>query len=125
MVVIHVKPHKIFERMGDDLVLGATVSYRQAVLGDSVELPTIAGETVVLKIPPGTQPGTRLRVRNHGLPRIDGYGKGNMVVHIQVAVPNKITPEQEEYLKQFDTIEQERTKKRKKGIFEKVKDMFQ
>ena len=105
--------------------LGATC-YRQAVLGDTVELPTITGATVVLKIPPGTQPGSRLRIRNQGLPRVDGYGKGNMVVQVQVRVPGKITIEQEQLLKQFDTIEQERNKKgKKKGIFEKVKDIFQ
>ena len=125
VVVIHIKPHKMFERRGDDLLVGVTVSYRQAVMGDTVDLPTITGETVVLKIPPGTQPSSRLRVRNQGLPRIDGYGKGNMVVQVQVAVPGKITTEQEQHLKQFDAIEQERTKKRKKGIFEKVKDIFQ
>ncbi|MHC4514347.1 MAG: molecular chaperone DnaJ [Planctomycetota bacterium] len=125
VVVIHVKPHKMFERRGDDLLVGVTISYCQAVTGDSVDLPTITGDTVVLKIPPGTQPGTRLRVRSQGLPRIDGYGKGNMVVQVQVAVPSKITPEQEKHLKQFDAIEQERSKKRKKGIFEKVKNIFQ
>lgn len=125
VVVIHIKPHKMFERRGDDLLVGVTISYRQAVTGDTVDLPTITGETVVLKIPPGTQPGTRLRVRNQGLPRIDGYGKGNMVVQVQVSVPTKITTEQEQHLEKFDAIEQERTKKRKRGIFEKVKDIFQ
>ncbi|MEE9125724.1 MAG: molecular chaperone DnaJ [Planctomycetota bacterium] len=125
VVVIGVKPHKIFERRGDDLLVGVTISYRQAVLGDSVDLPTLTGATVVLKIPPGTQPGSRLRVRSQGLPRMDGYGKGNMVVQVQIAVPSKIAAEQEEHLLKFDTLEQERTKKRKKGIFEKVKDIFQ
>ena len=124
VVVIGVKPHKMFERRGDDLMVGVTISYRQAVLGDSVDLPTINGETVVLKIPPGTQPGTRLRVRSQGLPRMDGYGKGNMVVHVQVSVPSKIGSEQEEHLRKFDALERERAKKRKKGIFEKVKDIF-
>ncbi len=127
VVVIHVEPHQVFTRHGDDLIAQAKVRYRQAVLGDSVEVPTISGETVVLKIPPGTQPGSRLRVRNHGLPRADGYGKGSLIVQIQIEVPTKISPEQEELLKQYDDRERERQSQqsRKKGIFEKVKDIFQ
>ncbi len=127
VVVIHVKPHQIFTRHGDDLLAQITTRYRQAVLGDTVELPTITGETVVLKIPPGTQPGDRLRVRNHGLPRMDGYGKGNLVVQVQITVPKKVSGEQEELLQKLDEIEHTSQKKssKKKGIFEKVKDIFQ
>lgn len=126
VVVVHVQPHEIFTRHGEDLLAQAKISFAQAVLGDSVDIPTITGETVVLKIPAGTQPGERLRVRGHGLPRADGYGKGNLVVQIQVAVPTKITSEQEEHLRAFDAIEEQNQDKkgRKKGIFEKVKDMF-
>jgi len=75
---------------------------RQAVLGDSVDIPTITGDTVVLKIPPATHLGDRLRVRGHGLPRGDGYGKGNQLGQVQVEVPARITAEQEEHLKAFD-----------------------
>ncbi len=127
VVVIHVEPHQIFTRHGDDLLAQITTRYRQAVLGDSVELPTITGETVVLKIPAGTQPGDRLRIRNHGLPRMDGYGKGNLVVQVQVTVPKKPSSEQQELLLKLDEIEQASQKKtnKKKGIFEKVKDIFQ
>ena len=95
------------------------------IRGD-VDLPTITGETVVLKIPPGTQPGERLRVRSQGLPRADGYGKGNLLVQVQVEVPTKVNAEQVELLTRFDEIEEPKRKKsnRKKGIFEKVKDIF-
>ena len=88
---------------------------------------TITGETVVLKIPPSTQPGSRLRIRNHGLPRLDGYGKGNFVVQVQVEVPAKINSEQEELLREFDSHEEQKQQRahKKKGIFEKVKDIFQ
>jgi molecular chaperone DnaJ len=123
VVVIHLRPHEVFQRHGDDLVAMARISFRQAALGDSVEIPTLTGDTVVLKIPPGTQPGERLRVRNQGLPRIDGYGRGNLVVQVQVDVPNKLSTEQIELLRQFDEIEQGKRKKAsKKSIFEKIKD---
>ena len=126
LVVIHGQSHQIFTRRGDDLLAQAKISFRQAVLGDSVDLPTITGETVVLKIPRGTHPGDRLRVRGQGLPRADGYGKGSLLVLIQVEVPHKLTSKQEELLRQFDEIEESKHKKgsRKKGIFEKVKDIF-
>lgn len=125
VVVIHVEPHPLFIRAGDDLLTQGRISFRQAVLGADLELPTITGETVVLKVPPGTQPGERLRVRNHGLPRGDGYGRGNLVVQMQVDVPRKVTPEQEKLLDQFDELEEGRRKKgAKKTIFEKVKDIF-
>lgn len=126
VVVIHLRPHDIFIRQGDDLVAQASIRFRQAVLGDSIEVPTITGETVVLRIPPGTQPGTALRVRGHGLPRVDGYGKGNLVVRIQIEVPKHVTPEQVDALRQFDDVEEAKIKKsKKKSIFEKVKDIFQ
>jgi molecular chaperone DnaJ len=126
VVVIHVLPHAMFERHGDDLLALARISYRQAALGDSVDVPTISGETVALKIPAGTQPGERLRIRNHGMPRADGYGRGNLVVQIQIEVPSKVTAEQEELLRRFDELEQQRAGKggKKKGIFDKVKDIF-
>jgi molecular chaperone DnaJ len=127
VVVIHVQPHEVFTRHGDELLAQITIRFSQAALGDAIEIQTILGETVTLKIKPGTQPGERLRIKGHGLPRADGYGRGNLVVQVQVEVPGKITPEQAELLKQFDEHEQKRTGKRngkRKTIFEKVRDIF-
>ena len=73
------------------------------------------------------KPGAKLRVRNHGLPRGDGYGRGNLVVQVQVDVPKKITAEQEELLQRFDELDggpKKGKKATKKTIFEKVKDIF-
>lgn len=126
VVVLHVKPHPIFVRNGDDLVTQTHISYRQAVTGDEIDVPTITGEAAMLKIPGGTQPGERLRLRGQGMPRADGYGRGNLVVQVQVDVPKKISPEQEELLRRFDELDDGKGRKKgsKKGIFEKVKDMF-
>ncbi len=126
VVVIHVEPHAVFTRSGDDLRAQAVVRYRQAVVGDSIDVPTITDDTVVLKIPAGTQPGSSLRVRGHGLPRADGYGRGDLLVRIQIEVPKSITAEQRQALDEFDAVEHEKSKKSKrKSIFEKVKDIFQ
>lgn len=126
VVVLHVRPHAIFVRNGDDLLLQTHIGYRQAVLGDEIEVPTITGEAAMLKIPGGTQPGERLRLRGQGMPRGDGYGRGNLVVQVQVDVPKKITAEQEELLRKFDEVDEHKARKKggKKGIFEKVKDIF-
>ena len=126
IVVLHVKEHEVFTRYGDDLLMQTRISFRQAVTGDEVQIPTITGEAVAMKIPAGTQPGEKLRVRNHGLPRPDGYGRGNLVVQIQVTVPAKITAEQTELLDKFDELETGKKSKKdqKKTIFEKVKDIF-
>lgn len=126
IVVLNVKEHDVFTRYGDDLLMQTRISFRQAVTGDEVHIPTITGESVAMKIPAGTQPGEKLRVRNHGLPRPDGYGSGNLVVQIQVTVPKKITSEQSELLAKFDELETGKKSKKdqKKTIFEKVKDIF-
>ena len=126
IVVLHVKEHDVFTRYGDDLLMQTRISFRQAVTGDEIEIPTITGDTVSMKIPAGTQPGERLRVRNHGLPRADGYGRGNLAVQIQVDVPRKITSEQAELLAKFDELETGKKGKKnaRKTIFEKVKDIF-
>ena len=127
VVVIHIQEHAVFSRHGDDLLMLTRISFRQAVLGDEIEIPTITGDPVMLKIPAGTQPGERLRIRNHGLPRPDGYQRGALVVQIQIDVPKKLTAEQEELLRKFDDLD-EGGKKGKKGgkksIIEKVKDIF-
>jgi molecular chaperone DnaJ len=125
VVVIHVQEHAVFLRNGDDLLMQTRIGFRQAVLGDEVAVPTITGETVQLTIPAGTQPGDKLRVGKQGLPRIDGRGRGSLIVHMQIEVPKNITTEQQDLLRRFDEIEDGRRKKgTKKTIFEKVKDYF-
>jgi molecular chaperone DnaJ len=125
VVVLHVKEHDVFTRYGDDLLMQSRITFRQAVSGDEIEIPTITGETVTMQIPAGTQPGEKLRVRNHGLPRGDGYGRGNLVVQVQVDVPKKVTEEQAELLRKFDELDGRKGRKNgKKTIFEKVKDIF-
>ena len=126
VVVLHVAEHDVYTRYGEDLLMQTRITFRQAVMGDEIEIPTITGEVVTMKIPAGTQPGEKLRVRNHGLPRGDGYGRGNLVVQVQIDVPKKITSEQEALLVQFDDMESGKKGKKqgKKTIFEKVKDIF-
>jgi molecular chaperone DnaJ len=126
VVVIHIAEHDVFTRVGDDLLMQTRISFRQASAGDEVEIPTIDGQQVALKIPAGTQPGEKLRLRGHGLPRPDGYGRGSLVVQVQIDVPRQLTDEQAELLRRFDELESGKKPKKgaKKTIFEKVKDIF-
>jgi molecular chaperone DnaJ len=99
-VIVHVRPNPLFMRENDDLIHVLIISYPQAALGGEVTVPTLDGPTT-MKIQPGTQPGTTVRLRGKGMPHFRGYGKGDMLVRIGVAVPEKLTSKQRELLEQL------------------------
>jgi molecular chaperone DnaJ len=99
-VMVHVAPNPLFVRDGDDLYRVEMISYPQAALGADITVPTLEGPTT-LKIHPGTQPGETIRLRSKGMPRLKGYGKGDLIVKIGVAVPEKLTSQQRALLEQL------------------------
>jgi molecular chaperone DnaJ len=99
-VVIHVKEHDIFERQGDDLYVEIPISFTQAALGDTIEVPTLDGKTK-LKIPSGTQSHTTFRIKNKGIPHLNSYGKGDEKVKVLIETPEKLNKKQIELLKEF------------------------
>ena len=104
-VIIHMMPHRYFNRDGDDLLYNLTVGFPQAALGAEVSVPTLEGNTN-LPIRPGTQPGQVLKLRGKGMPKFRGYGKGDLLVRVNIAIPEKLTQKQrsllEELAKEFD-----------------------
>src|SRR5437763_712900 len=82
-VILHVKPHEIFQREADDLLCEVPVNFVQAALGAEIRVPTLDGKTSI-KIPPGTQPGTMFRLKGKGIKNIQGYGYGDLHVRINV-----------------------------------------
>ena len=110
-VTVHVKPHKIFKRDGDDLIIEAPITFGLAAMGGTIEVPTLDGPEE-MRIPAGTQPGTEFRLKARGLPNLRGYGTGSMIIIVTVKVPDKLTKKQAELLKEF-----EGETKRKKTIF--------
>jgi molecular chaperone DnaJ len=104
-VSIHIASHPYFERDEDDLLYNLTIGFPQAALGAEVSIPTLDGNTTV-KIRSGTQPGETMRLRSRGMPRFRGYGKGDLLVRVNIAVPEKLTQRQknllEELAKEFD-----------------------
>jgi molecular chaperone DnaJ len=99
-VVVHVKPHPQFIREGDDLLYIAMISYPQAALGAEITVPTLEGPTTI-KIHPGTQVGEVITLRGKGMPRFRAYGKGDLMVRVGIAVPEKLTVQQKALLEQL------------------------
>lgn len=99
LVTFEVEADRFFRREGLDIHCAVPVNVAQAMLGTKVKVRTVRGRHFVLKIPPGTQPGRRFRVRGHGIDR--NNAKGDQIVEVQVTIPEKLTAEQEAALKQF------------------------
>ena len=122
-VVLKVKDHPVFERHEDQLHCTVPVNIAQAALGTEVDLLTFDGLQQV-KIPESAQSGTQVRLKGMGVPRLNSSGKGDLIVHVEVRVPEKLTREQRKLLEQLREILPEENEPREKGIFEKVKDYF-
>jgi molecular chaperone DnaJ len=122
-VILNVRAHKFFERDGDDLHCVMPISFPQAALGTELEIQTLDGiETI--KIPEGTQSGREFKLRGKGVPHLNERGKGDLIVEIRVQTPAKLTKQQKELLKQLgETLLVENTPT-SRGIFGKVKEMF-
>jgi len=99
-VVTYVKPHKIFERSDGDILATVPVSFVQIALGAEIEVPTLEG-SAKLNIPPGTQTHTVFRLRGKGMPRLNGFGRGDELVRIIVQTPTKLTPNQRKLLEEL------------------------
>jgi len=99
-IIVHVRPHRFFRRSGNDLLYNLKVDFPRAALGTQISVPTLDGDTT-LKIRPGTQPGEVIKLKGKGMPRLRGYGKGDLLVRIEVTVPKKLTKQQKALLKEL------------------------
>jgi len=99
-VLIHMLPHPNFKRREDDLLYSMRIGFPQAALGAEVAIPTLEGSTTV-KIRSGTQAGEIIRLRGQGMPRFRGFGKGDMLIRVDIDVPEKLTPQQRALLEQL------------------------
>jgi len=99
-VVIHIKSHEFFERQGNDLYCEVPISFTIAALGGEIDVPTISGKETI-SVPEGTQTGSSFRMRERGIPDVNGRGRGDQYVQVKVHVPRKMTADQKQLLKQF------------------------
>lgn len=122
-VVLKVKEHPFFEREGTNLHCTIPVNIAQAALGADLEVPTLE-QPYKLKIPEGTQTGAQFRLRNKGVPQLNGSARGDLLVHIEVKVPSRLTRDQRKLLEQLRETLPADNAPAEKGLFEKVKDYF-
>jgi len=126
-VFIEEEPNDTFVRDGQDVIFNLLLDFPTAALGGDVEVPTIDGSKVKIKIEPGTQPGKTLRLRGKGLPAVPGYGSGSgdLVVNISVYVPKELNRHEKEILEQLRESDNFKgDNQTKKSIFEKFKNYF-
>lgn len=101
-VQIKVLDHPLFKREGDDLVMNREIRFSEALAGSEIEVPTIDGKTLRLKIPPGCQANSRFRMKGYGMPAMGGNGRGDAFVQVTVAVPQKPNRKQKALLKELE-----------------------
>ncbi len=118
-VVARVEPHELFVRDGADLHVEQEISAFRAALGAELEVPTLGGAEK-LKVPAGAQPGDTVVLRGKGLPRLQRSGKGDLVVHLKVTVPRKLTAKQRELIQAVVAEEGDRP-----GVFRRVRDLIE
>ncbi|MFC2090628.1 molecular chaperone DnaJ [Bacteroidota bacterium] len=126
IVAIKEEEHPQLVRDGNDLIYSLYLSIPQAILGSTVEIPTIESK-VKIKIDPGTQPGKILRLRGKGLPDINGYGKGDLLVNTNVWVPKNLTPDEKKFVeKVYESPSFEpQPEKNDKNFFNRMRDLFE
>ncbi|MEQ1884414.1 MAG: molecular chaperone DnaJ [Bryobacteraceae bacterium] len=122
-VVLKVKAHPIFERHQENLHCTIPITVAQAALGATIDIMTLDGlET--LKVPEGSQPGTSLKLRGLGVPRLQGSGRGDLYVHLDVRIPAKLSREQRKLFEQLAELLPPENEPSEKGLFDKMKDYF-
>ena len=116
-VLLHVRKHSVFERHGNDIVMIEPISFALACLGGEIEIPTISGKKIKMKVPPGTENDHVFRVKGQGIPYLGSYGRGDQLIKVTIDVPKKLTPRQRELLKEFAEIEGDETVNTSKSFY--------
>ncbi len=122
-VTIAVRPHPFFRRVGDDVVCSVPIAFTQAALGGEVEMPTLDGRGK-LRVPPGTQPGSVLRIKGKGVPHRGGVGRGDQRVEVAIEVPTQLTDRQRQMLEELAKELGDDVLPLRKSFLAKVRDFF-
>jgi molecular chaperone DnaJ len=118
---ISIRPHPVFSRHNNDIVCQVPISFTEAALGGSIEVPTLKGSEK-LEIPHGTQHGEVFKLKGKGLPDIRSYRNGDEVVQILVEIPKRLTERQKTLLREFAATEDDKVMPQRKGFLDKLKD---
>ncbi len=123
IVLIEQIEHEELQRDGNHVIYTLWLSFPEAALGASVEVPTLDGAAKI-KIESGTQPGKVLRLKGKGFPDLNGYGTGDQMIHIQVYVPTKLSSEEKDQLLKLQDSKNFKPEEKDKSFFDRMKDMF-
>ena len=127
IVVIQEKEHKHFTRDGQNLIYSLSLPFTDVVLGTSIAVPTLEGKAKI-KVEPGTQAGKILRLRGKGLPNVNAYGKGDLLIYVDIFVPKKLNKDDKELIEKLQEsagFKPNGTTDNEKGFFDKMKDLFE
>ena len=130
-VHVYVRPHALFERVNDDVYADEDITFAQAALGDTLQVPTLDG-SVSFQVPAGTQNNAVFRLKGKGIPRLRGKGRGDHRIRIRILVPTDLSEEQKKQLQAFDASlndknyakSAKKAEKTHRGFFDKMKDAF-
>jgi molecular chaperone DnaJ len=120
---VTVRPHRLFRRDGNTLIVQLPITYSQAALGATVEVPTLTGRDH-LEVPSGTQSGEVFRLRGRGMPDPRGGGTGDLLIQTYIEVPKKLTPRQQELLRELAELENVEVTPQRKSFLEKLAGYF-
>lgn len=124
-VTVRVEPDPRFERHGDDLLHVRRIAFTQAALGCRLDVETLEGPEELV-VPAGTQPGHVFRLRGRGIPALRGRGRGDLLVRVDVEVPTRLSPEEEELLRSFAQLRgEEVAASQERGVFSRLRSAFQ
>lgn len=123
-IFIHVARHKVFERDGTTLFCRAPISFSTAALGGEITIPGLDGARHVITIPEGIQSGKQLRQRGAGMPVLQGRGRGDLVIQIDVETPTRLTAKQKEILREYRETETGEECPQSRGFFDRVKEIW-
>ena len=120
-VTVSVRPDPLFERDGFDIWCEIPLTYMQATIGDEITVPTVDGK-VKYTVPEGTQPGTVFRLRNKGVPYVNGRGRGEQYVRVSIEVPKGLSNKQKDALRGFESLMTDKNYEKRKSFLDKIKD---
>ena len=122
-VTVSVRPDPLFERDGYDIWCEIPITFAQAAMGDDIVVPTVDGK-VSYHVPEGTQSGTVFRLRDKGVPALNGRGRGDQYVRVVVEVPKSMTKAQKDKLREFDAALSDKNYQKRKSFTERLRDCF-
>lgn len=123
IITVSIRPHPIFTRDGSNVICEIPISFPQAALGDTLQVPTIDGK-VEYTIPEGTQTGTVFRLRGKGIQNVNGRGRGDQYVRVNIEVPTSLTEHQKRLLRELESSTTDENQSQRKSFWDKVKDAF-